>query len=57
MELLVGDRWAVRVVDFEYQMWHDFPYGELRPYGVSVGVTFRINGMDRFPKNARRSRR
>jgi len=53
----VGDRFAVRIVDFEYQMWHNFPYGSLRPYGVSAGISFRINGMNRYPKNAGRYRK
>lgn len=54
VEYMLNDRWTVRVVDFEYQMWHNFPYGELRPYGVSAGVTFRINGIRRIPKRADR---
>lgn len=57
VEYLVGDRLAVRIVDFEYQMWQKFPFGELRPYGLSAGISFRINGLSRYPKYARRFRR
>ncbi|HEY4356233.1 MAG TPA: outer membrane beta-barrel protein [Acidobacteriaceae bacterium] len=57
IEYTLGDRFAVRIVDFEYQLWHNFPYGSLRPYGVSAGLSFRINGLHRYPKNAGRYRR
>jgi hypothetical protein len=32
----------VRVVDFEYQIWPDFTFGEIRPYGLSTGLAFTI---------------
>jgi len=57
VEYLVGDRLAIRVVDFEYQLWQNFPYGALRPYGLSAGISFRINDLSRYPKYARRFRR
>ena len=65
VEYLLGDRWAVRVVDFEYQLWQSatvqggsgaYPI-TLRPYGVSAGISFRINDLSRYPKYARRFRR
>jgi hypothetical protein len=43
----------VRVVDFEYQLWRDFPYGTMRPYGISAGLSFRLTPILRFPKGAR----
>lgn len=49
VDWLVGDRLIVRVVDFEYQMWPEFTYGKLTPYGISMGVSFRVNGMRRIP--------
>jgi hypothetical protein len=52
----LGDRVSVRAVDFEYQLWPQFPYGELKPYGVSTGLIFRLNGVDRLPRSARRYR-
>ncbi len=65
VEYLVGDRLAVRVVDFEYQFWQNATvnggYGSypitLRPYGVSAGISFRINNLSRYPKDARRFRK
>jgi hypothetical protein len=57
LDYLVNDRMTLRVIDFEYQLWPDFAsYGELRPYGVSVGISFRLNPVEHIPKNARRSR-
>jgi hypothetical protein len=57
MDYLVNDRVTVRVIDVEYQVWPDFSsYGELRPYGVSAGISFRLNPADHIPKNAGRSR-
>ncbi|MGA7155462.1 MAG: outer membrane beta-barrel protein [Acidobacteriaceae bacterium] len=56
-DYLIDDRWTLRLVDFEYQMWPHFSsYGELRPYGISVGVSFRLNSVEHYPKNATRSR-
>jgi opacity protein-like surface antigen len=57
LDYLVNDRVTVRVIDFEYQFWPDFAsYGELRPYGVSAGISFRLNPVEHIPKNARRAR-
>lgn len=65
VEYLLGDRWAVRVVDFEYQLWQNATVSggsgsyriTLRPYGVSAGISFRVNGLSRYPKDARRFRK
>jgi hypothetical protein len=43
------DRISIRIVDFESQMWPDFPYGQLCPYGVGTGISFRLNSVKRFP--------
>lgn len=54
VDIRLGDRWTVRAPDFEYQVWNDFgSYGSLHPYGVSIGLTYRINGLDRYPKKNR----
>lgn len=37
-----NDNIHIRVVDVEYQMWPQFTFGTLHPYGVSAGVSFRI---------------
>jgi hypothetical protein len=50
IDYMITDRLSVRAIDFEYQDWPQFSYGALHPYGVSVGVSFRVNGLNRFPK-------
>jgi hypothetical protein len=46
VDYVVNDRWIVRAVDFEYQDWPKFTYGALHPYGVSVGIAFRLNPIE-----------
>ncbi len=41
MRILQG-RASIRLLDFEYQDWHDFTFGSMHPYGLSSGVSFRI---------------
>lgn len=43
----------IRVCDLEYQLWRDFPYGQLRPYGLSGGLSIRLNPIHRFPEGSR----
>jgi len=57
VDIHLNDRWSVRAADFEYQLWPQFTYGQLKPYGVTVGLRYRINGVDQFPKNAGRRRK
>jgi opacity protein-like surface antigen len=57
LDIHLTDRWSVRAADFEYQLWPQFTYGQLKPYGVSVGLRYRINGVDAFPKNTNRHTR
>lgn len=47
------DRWTARVIDVEYQHWNNFTYGGLTPYGLSAGLSFRLNGIELFPKKMR----
>lgn len=35
-------RWTIRAVDFQYQIWPDFSYGQLHPYGFTSGVSFDV---------------
>jgi hypothetical protein len=35
-------RFNVRVIDFEYQVWPQFSFGELHPYGASVGISYNL---------------
>ena len=39
---LFGGRAFFRVVDFEYQDWRDFTFGQNHPYGFSTGVSVRL---------------
>jgi opacity protein-like surface antigen len=50
VDYTLSDRISLRLVDFEYQEWPQFTYGNLHPYGVSAGVVIRINGLNRFPR-------
>jgi hypothetical protein len=52
LDYVLNDRWTVRVVDVEYQMWPQFTYGQLNPYGISAGIIFRINGIVTIPNHA-----
>jgi hypothetical protein len=57
LDYLVNDRVTLRVIDFEYQFWPDFAsYGALRPYGISAGISFRLNPVEHIPKYAYRAR-
>lgn len=57
VDYIVNDRVTVRVLDFEYQLWPDFaPYGELHPYGLSAGISFRLNPASHIPSTASHSR-
>jgi hypothetical protein len=46
-------RFAIRLIDFQYQDWPQFTYGALHPYGVSAGISFRLTGYEQFPKKMR----
>jgi hypothetical protein len=46
-------RWTARLIDVEYQDWPQFTYGSLHPYGVSAGLSFRVTGVELFPKGTR----
>lgn len=56
LDLALNDRVAVRVVDFEYQHWPKFTYGALSPYGLSAGISVRLNGASRYVRGARARR-
>lgn len=53
IDLALNSTVNVRVCDFEYQLWRDVPYGGLRPYGVSAGLSVRLNPIRRFPEGSR----
>jgi opacity protein-like surface antigen len=56
VDYILNDRWTIRVVDLEYQIWPDFTYGQLHPYGISTGISFHLNPAEHIPKSADRSR-
>ena len=57
VDYIVSDRVTLRVIDFEYQLWPQFSsYGSLHPYGISMGISFRLNPVEHIPKSADRSR-
>ena len=39
---IAHDTVRIRVVDLEYQVWPQFTFGTLKPYGVSTGISFRV---------------
>lgn len=53
LDLAVNDYINVRAIDFEYQLWRDFPFGSMNPYGISAGISFRLTRIVRFPKGSR----
>lgn len=47
VDLRVGQRVRVRVVDFEYEAWPGFTFGAIHPYGISAGISFQVLGSER----------
>lgn len=47
LDLRVGEKLRVRLVDFEYQQWPGFTYGALHPYGLSAGISYQVLGSSR----------
>jgi hypothetical protein len=45
-----NSRWAVRAIDFQYQIWPQFTFGELHPYGISAGVSYDLFRPSSFPR-------
>lgn len=39
---LRGSGIKLRLIDFEYQDWPQFTYGQLHPYGISAGISIRL---------------
>ncbi len=46
----LNDRLTLRVVDVEVQRFTHFPYGNLQPYGLSTGLSLRLNPLRRYPR-------
>ena len=52
VDYMLSDRWTIRAVDFEYQIVPQFIGGEVRNFGISMGLSFRINDIIRLPQRA-----
>lgn len=53
VDLELNEYIDVRAIDVEYELWREFPFGSMSPYGISAGVSFRLTPIVRFPKGAR----
>jgi Outer membrane protein beta-barrel domain len=42
LDVHVTQRFSVRAIDAEYQYWPQFLESDLRPYGLSAGIGYRI---------------
>jgi hypothetical protein len=42
LDFHLAGRLSVRVADFEYQIWPQFSFGQLHPYGISSGLSFDL---------------
>jgi hypothetical protein len=42
VDLYLNNNLRIRLVDVEYQEWPQFTFGNLHPYGVSFGFSYRI---------------
>jgi hypothetical protein len=47
VDLRVGRKLRLRLVDLEYQEWPGFTFGSLHPYGVSAGISYEVLGSSR----------
>ena len=50
LDIRISDYLSVRAIDFEYQSWPSFTYGNLHPYGISAGLNLRLNPMRKLPR-------
>jgi opacity protein-like surface antigen len=53
LDYQLNDAITIRVVDVEYQLWTKFPYGALRPYGISTGISLRLTHHFHTPRKGR----
>jgi hypothetical protein len=47
VDLRLGEKIRVRLLDVEYQEWTGFTFGSLHPYGISTGISFQVFGASR----------
>lgn len=53
LDVALNNRITFRAIDFEYQHWPQFTYGSLSPYGISAGLSVRLNPVARYPRGLR----
>jgi hypothetical protein len=42
VDLMLGNNLKVRLIDVEYQLWPQFTFGTIYPYGISFGASYRV---------------
>jgi hypothetical protein len=42
VEYMLGDKVRIRLLDVEYQVWPQFTFGTLKPYGATAGISFKV---------------
>ncbi len=50
LDVALSQHCTLRVIDVEYQHWPAFNFGPLNPYGVSAGISVRLNPLSRYPR-------
>ncbi len=53
LEYTLTDRLTLRALELEYQYWPQFSFGPLKPWGVSTGLSLRLNNVSPYPEGAR----
>jgi hypothetical protein len=53
LDVVLSDRVNLRLIDMEYQSWTSFNFGPMHPYGLSAGLSFRLNGHSRPARTGR----
>ncbi len=52
VDYVLSDRWTARVVDLEYQIVPQFIGSNVRNLGITMGLTYRLNGLSILPKGS-----
>jgi hypothetical protein len=47
VDLRLGEKIRLRLLDVEYQDWTGFTFGSLYPYGISTGISLQVYGTSR----------
>ena len=53
LDVAINNYVSVRAIEFEYQHWPQFTYGSLSPYGLSAGISIRLNPVRLYPHGSR----